>query len=135
MTGFAAFEYRMSGKWLELLIQSVAPALGVELRPLGVRDAGEIERAIAAFARSPNDGLIVTPSAPTLVHGALIVALRRGTSYRQSTTTNILSPLAALSPMALTESTRTGGRLTTSIAFSKERNRPTCRCKRPPNMN
>jgi putative ABC transport system substrate-binding protein len=101
-TGFTASEYGMSGKWLELLkqtaprvtrvgvirdpeiaagagqfgaIQSVAPTLGVELRPLGVRDAGEIERAITAFARSGNDGLIVTPSALTLVHRAVIIAL------------------------------------------------------------
>ena len=101
-TGFSGSEYGMSGKWLELLkqiaprvtrvgvvrdpeiaagagqfgaIQSVAPTFGVELRPLGVRDAGEIERAITAFARSANDGLIVTPSALTLVHRAAIIAL------------------------------------------------------------
>ena len=86
-TGFTQFEYGMSGKWLELLkeiapgvtrvavlrdpaiaagigqfgaIQAVAPSLGVELSPIDVRDAGEIERAIAAFARAPNGGLIVT---------------------------------------------------------------------------
>ena len=80
----------MSGKWLELLkeiapgvtraavlrdpaiaagigqfaaIQAVAPSLGVEVSPVDVRDAGEIERAVAAFARSPNGGLIVTASA------------------------------------------------------------------------
>jgi putative ABC transport system substrate-binding protein len=101
-TGFSAAEYGMSGKWLELLkqiaprvtrvgvvrdpeiaagagqfgaIQSVAPTFGVELHPLGVRNAGEIERAITAFARSANDGLIVTPSALTLVHRAAIIAL------------------------------------------------------------
>jgi putative tryptophan/tyrosine transport system substrate-binding protein len=101
-TGFSAAEYGMSGKWLELLkqiaprvtrvgvvrdpeiaagagqfgaIQSVAPTFGVELRPLGVRDAGEIDRAITAFARSANDGLIVTPSALTLVHRTAIIAL------------------------------------------------------------
>ena len=89
-TGFIQFEYGMSGKWLELLkeiapgvtraavlrdpaiaagigqfaaIQSVAPSLGVEVSPVNVRDAGEIERAVAAFARSPNGGLIVTASA------------------------------------------------------------------------
>ena len=89
-TGFIAFEYSMSGKWLELLkqiapsvtrvavlrdpataagigqfaaIQSVAPSLGVEVSPINVRDAGEIERAVAAFARAPNGGLIVTASA------------------------------------------------------------------------
>ena len=89
-TGFMQFEYSMSGKWLELLkeiapgvtraavlrdpaiasgigqfgaIQAVAPSLGVEVSPVNVRDAGEIERAVAAFARSPNGGLIVTASA------------------------------------------------------------------------
>ena len=80
----------MSGKWLELLkqiapgvtraavlrrsrqpsgtgqfavIQAVAPSLRVEVIPVNVRDAGEIERAVAAFARSPNGGLIVTAGA------------------------------------------------------------------------
>ena len=89
-TGFTQFEYGMSGKWLELLkeiaprvtraavlgdpaitagigqfaaIQSVAPSLGVEVSPVNVRDAAEIERALAAFARVPNGGLIVTASA------------------------------------------------------------------------
>src|SRR5262249_11417952 len=100
-TGFTAFEFGMSGKWLELLkeivprvarvavirdpeiaagagqfgaIQSVAPSLGVELRPIDPRDAGDIERAVAAFARSSNSGLIVTPSALTLVNRATIIA-------------------------------------------------------------
>jgi putative ABC transport system substrate-binding protein len=101
LTGFDQFEYSLSGKWLELLkevaprvtrvavirsptnpsgigqfaaIQTVAPSLGVELRPVDVRDAGEIERAITAFARSPADGLIVT-SAGASVRRDLIVAL------------------------------------------------------------
>ena len=43
-------------------IQAVAPSLGVEVSPVDVRDAGEIERAVAAFARAPNGGLIVTAS-------------------------------------------------------------------------
>ena len=89
-TGFMQFEYGLSGKWLELLkeiapsltraivlwdpaitagigqfaiIQSVATSAGVDVRPVNLRDAGEIERAITAFARSPNGGLIVTASA------------------------------------------------------------------------
>jgi putative tryptophan/tyrosine transport system substrate-binding protein len=101
-TGFTLWEYGIGGKWLELLkeiapgttraavirdpaiaagvglwgaIQTAAPSLGVELRPLGVRDAGEIERAIAAFARSPNGGLIVTGSTLATVHRDLIVTL------------------------------------------------------------
>jgi len=103
VTGFTPFlEFGISAKWLELLkeiaphvtrvgvirdpavatgvgqlgaIQSVAPSLGVELRPLGVRDAGEIERVIMGFARSPNDGLIVTGSTLVVVHRNLIVTL------------------------------------------------------------
>jgi putative tryptophan/tyrosine transport system substrate-binding protein len=101
-TGFMLFEYSSSGKWLELLkqiaptvtraailrdpanpagiaqfgaIQAAAQSLGVEVSPVSVRDAGEIERAIAAFARSANGGLIVTPSAGTSVHQDLIIAL------------------------------------------------------------
>jgi putative tryptophan/tyrosine transport system substrate-binding protein len=101
-TGFTAHEYGFAGKWLELLkeiapgvtraavirdpaisagiglfgaIQSVAPSLGVELSPVNVRDAGEIERAIAAFAGSGNGGLILTPSALAFVHRDLIVTL------------------------------------------------------------
>jgi putative ABC transport system substrate-binding protein len=56
-------------------IQSVAPSLGVELSPVNVRDAGEIERAIAAFANSSNAGLILTASALAFVHRNLIVTL------------------------------------------------------------
>ena len=56
-------------------IQAAAQSLGVEVSPVGIRDAGEIERAVAAFARSANGGLIVTPSAATSVHRDLIIAL------------------------------------------------------------
>jgi putative ABC transport system substrate-binding protein len=101
-TGFMQFEYGLSGKWLELLkeiapsltramvlwdpaitagigqfaiIQSVATSADVDVRPARLIDAGEIERAITAFARSPNGGLIVTASALTVVHRDLIIAL------------------------------------------------------------
>ncbi len=101
-TGFIAFEYGISAKWLELLkqiaprvtraavlrdpaitagigqfavIQSVAPSVGLEVSPVNVRDAGEIERAVTAFARSSNGGLIVTASALSLVHRDLIITL------------------------------------------------------------
>ena len=56
-------------------IQGVAPALGVELNPIGVRDVSEIERAVTAFARPPNGGLIVTGSAPAAIYRDLIVTL------------------------------------------------------------
>src|SRR3954447_1973105 len=101
-TGFTIFEYGMSGKWLELLkeivpgvtraavlrdpaiasgigqfaaVQAVAPSLGVELSPVDVRDAGEIERAVTAFARSGNGGVIVTASALATRQRDLIVTL------------------------------------------------------------
>jgi ABC-type uncharacterized transport system substrate-binding protein len=101
-TGFVNFEYGISAKWLELLkeiaprvtqaavlrdpaiaqgtgqwgaLQSVAPSFGVELRPVDVREAGEIERTITAFARGSNGGLIVTGSGLAIVHRELIIAL------------------------------------------------------------
>ena len=101
-TGFMMFEYSLCAKWLELLkeiaprvtravvlrdpaiaagigqfavIQSVAPALGVEVKPVSVRDATGIERAITAFAQSANGGLVLTASALSGVHRDLITAL------------------------------------------------------------
>ena len=56
-------------------IQAVAPSFGVELSPVGVRDAGEIERAVTAFARGSNGGLIVTGSTAALIHRHLIITL------------------------------------------------------------
>jgi ABC-type uncharacterized transport system substrate-binding protein len=101
-TGFMSFEYGMGGKWLELLkqiapgvmrvavlrdttspsgnaqlgaIQAVAPALRVEVTPVNMRDAGEIERSLAAFARAPSGGLIVTASAAANIYRDVIVTL------------------------------------------------------------
>jgi len=101
-TGFMILEYGLGGKWLELLkqiaprvtragvirdpdqpsgagqlgaIQSVAPSLGVEVTPIGVSDVGEIERGVAAFARTANGGLIVTATALGAIHRDPIVAL------------------------------------------------------------
>jgi putative ABC transport system substrate-binding protein len=101
-TGFTIFEYSMSGKWLELLkeiapgltraavlrdpgiasgigqfgaVQIVAPSMGVELSPVDVRDAGEIERAVTAFARGSNGGMIVTSSGTAIIHRQTITAL------------------------------------------------------------
>jgi putative ABC transport system substrate-binding protein len=56
-------------------IQSVSPSVAIEVSPVNMTDAGEIERAVAAFARSPNGGLIVTGSALTILHRDLIIAL------------------------------------------------------------
>src|ERR1035437_10114266 len=104
-TGFAVYEFSMGGKWLELLkeiaprltrvavirdpsvpagsglfaaIQTVAPSFGVELTSVGVRDASESERGIAAFAREPNGGLIVpVPSSVTLYRELIITLAAR----------------------------------------------------------
>src|SRR5262245_32694840 len=102
-TGFMSYKYRMGGKWVELLkqiapdvtrvavlrdattpvgavqfgvIQAVAPSLRVQVEPINMRrDAGEIERAVAAFASSANGGLILTAGALSILHGDLIVTL------------------------------------------------------------
>ena len=101
-TGFMFFEYSLSGKWLELLkeiaptvtraavlrdttqgsgtsqfavIQAVAPSLRVEVSPVNMRDAGEIERAVTTFARSVNGGLITTASGSAICHRDLIITL------------------------------------------------------------
>ena len=102
-TGFTLFEYSLSGKWLELfkeiapnltriailrdpaiaagigqfaVIQAMAPpSFGVELSPIDERDGGEIERDIAAFARAPNGGLIVTASTGAVTYRELIIML------------------------------------------------------------
>jgi len=101
-TGFLLFEYSLAGKWLELLkqvapdvtraavlrdptagagigqfavIQAVAPPLGVDVSPIDLRNAAEIERAVATFARHSNGGLIMTASALMVEHGDLIIAL------------------------------------------------------------
>jgi len=100
VTGFMNFEYSMGGKWLELLkqiapnltraavlrdtaegsgtshfaaIQAVAPSLRVDVKPFNMRDAGEIERDIGAFAHSPDGGLIVTAGAAAALHRELII--------------------------------------------------------------
>jgi putative ABC transport system substrate-binding protein len=102
VTGFMQFEYGLSGKWLELLkeiapsttqvtvirdpaltsgtgqfgaIQAVAPSLGIELKPVNVGDAKEIERAITSVGRASHGGLIVTASPLAMIHLDLIVTL------------------------------------------------------------
>ena len=101
-TGFTVFEYSIAAKWLELLkeiaprvtrvavfrelavaagpaqfsaAQTVAPSLGMELRPVDTRDAGEIERTVTAFAQGSNGGLLVTGSSSSTLHRNLIITL------------------------------------------------------------
>jgi putative ABC transport system substrate-binding protein len=102
VTGFMQFEFSLSGKWLELIkqiapnvtrvavlrdpmlgsgtsqfavIQAMAPSLRVEVSPINSRDAGEIERAVEAFARAPNGGMVVTAGAAPSVHRDLIIGI------------------------------------------------------------
>ena len=146
ITGFMTSEYSLSGKGLELLkevapgvkraavlrnaaspagigqftaIQTVAPSLGVEVNAINVRDAGEIERAVAAFARSANGGLIVTTSASATVHGDLIITL----AARHKLPAGPITSTSTALPPAM------------SIASSRVRNPPTCRCRHRPSTN
>ena len=102
VTGFAPFEFGIGGKWLEVLkeiapgvrrtavlrdatqvsgggqwgaIQAVAPSLGIEVQPIGMRNADEIEHGVSAFARAPNAGLILTAGTLSVVHQKLIIGL------------------------------------------------------------
>jgi putative ABC transport system substrate-binding protein len=102
ITGFMSYEFSIAGKWLELLkeiapgvtrvavlrdasqafatslfaaMQAVAPSLGVEVIPVNLRNAAEIERSVESFARSPNGGLIPVSSAAAVRHRDLIIAL------------------------------------------------------------
>jgi putative ABC transport system substrate-binding protein len=102
VTGFMSYEFSAGGKWLELLkqiapnvtraavlrdstqgggtamfaaIQALAPLLRMQVTPINTRDAGEIESGIAAFARSPNGGLIATPSSTTAFHRKLVIMM------------------------------------------------------------
>jgi putative tryptophan/tyrosine transport system substrate-binding protein len=99
-TGFMIFEFSVGGKWLELLkqiapsvtraavlrtqgsgasqfaaIQTAAPLLRVEVNPVSMRDAGEIEQGVTAFARAPDGGLIVTGTLAATLHRNLIITL------------------------------------------------------------
>src|SRR5499433_113542 len=101
-TGFTSFEFEMGGKWLEVLkeiapqvtraavlrdplitagmgylaaIHALAPSIGVQVAPIDVRHSSDIERAIAAFARTPNSGLIVTADPAAIVHREAIIML------------------------------------------------------------
>jgi putative ABC transport system substrate-binding protein len=154
-TGFTSADYSMSGKWLERLnqmapnvaragvirdpdqvsgggqlgaIQAVAHLFGMEARPIGVRDAEEIESAIVEFARQPNGGLIVTTSALAQIHRELIITLAARHRlpavypYRLFVTSGGLMPYGS-PPVS---STSTDVRRGMSIASSRARSPPTC---------
>jgi putative tryptophan/tyrosine transport system substrate-binding protein len=162
-TGFIAYEFSIAGKWLELLkdiaprvtrvavlrdpfvpagsggfaaIQTVAPSLGVELTPIGVASPDEIEGGLKAFARSANDGLImVGPPSSVQLHRDLIIALAARYRLPAVYSSVTFPPSGASSPTRLKRSTSIGARQATSIASSRERSPPTCRCRRQPNTS
>ena len=152
----------MSGKWLELLkeiaprvtraavlrdpavasgigqfgaVQIVAPSLGVELSPVDMRDAREIERAVTAFARGSNGGLIVTGSAAAIVHRDLIITLAARHQLPAVYFDRYFVAAGGLISYGPDLSTSTGARPATSIASSRARSQPTCRCRRRPSTS
>jgi len=160
ITGFSSFEYSMSGKWAELLkqiapnvtralvlrdptsaagigqfaaVRSVAQSINVELMPVNVRDTDEIERHVAAFARSSNGGMIVT-SGGTGARRKLIISLASRHKlpsvypYRYYA---VDGGLVTYGPNTLDPVRRAAGYVDRILA----RNRPTCRCRRRPSMS
>jgi putative tryptophan/tyrosine transport system substrate-binding protein len=162
-TGFSAFEYSLSGKWLELLkeiapnltrvavvrdsslaagigqyaaIQAVAsPSLRVELAPIDVKDTAEMERDIIAFAREQNGGLIVTGSLAAVMHRKLIIALALQHRLPNVYPFRYYPTSGGLASYGpdVIDVHRRAAAM--SIAFSKERSPPTCPCKRLPSTS
>ena len=143
----------MSGKWLELLkqiapqmtrvgvirdpgqisgggqlgaVQAVAPLFGVGFNALGVRDAGEIERAVTAFAREPNGGLIVTTSALAQIHRDLIIKLAARHRLPAVYPYRLFVTGGGLMSYGPDRRSVSAARRLTSIASSRARNPPTC---------
>jgi putative ABC transport system substrate-binding protein len=159
-TGFTPYEFGFAAKWLELLkeiaprvtrvavvrdltigpahlsaIQAVAPSFGVELSAVGVPDVGEIERTVAALARSSNAGLIVTPSTSALIHRDLITMLTARHRLPAVYSFRYFVTAGGLISTAPIRSTCTGAPPATLTASSRERSQPTCRCRRRPSMS
>ena len=153
-TGFRNFEYGLSAKWLELLkqiapgvtrvavlrdptagagngqfgaIQTAAQALGVEVNPVNMRDASEIERAVTTFARAPNGGLIVPGSALANFHRDLIIALAAAPNLPAAyANRSYVTAGGLISYGVQTGLTNTVAWPAMSIASSRARSRPIC---------
>ena len=155
-TGFTSFEFGLAGKWLELLkqivpgatraavirdpglsagigqfaaIQSMAPSLGVDVVPVNVRDPGEIERALAAFVRPANSGLIVTGSALTVIHRNLIIDVAARHKLPAVYYESSFAHAGGLISYGLISWISIAAQPATSIASSRARNRQTYRCR------
>ena len=161
-TGFMTFEYNLSGKWLELLkeiapgvtraavlrdptvitrtsqfaaIQAVAPSLSVEVNPINVRDAGEIEHAVTAFARSSNGGLIVTTGGLAQLHRDLIITLAARHKLPAVYYERFFVAGGGLLSYGADYIDQYRHAAATSIAFSRARSRPICQCRHRPSTN
>jgi putative ABC transport system substrate-binding protein len=162
-TGFTVWaEFGTSGKWLELLkqvaphvtrvavlrdptipagigqtgaIQSVAPSLGVQVSPVGVRDSGEIERSISAFAREANGGLIVLGAPLAIMQRELISTLAIRHRLPAVYPTRLFVAAGGLISYGSNSIDPYGGRRPTSIAFSRARSRPICQCRIRPSSS
>jgi putative ABC transport system substrate-binding protein len=147
VTGFMTTEYTVGGKWLELLkeiapsvthlavlrdptqgsgtsqfavIQALAPSFRVQVNPVSTREAAEIDRSVAALARSPNGGLIATAGAASLVHRDRIIGLVAA------------GGLVSYGADYIDQFRRAASYVTAS---SRARKLPTCRCKRQPSSS
>jgi putative ABC transport system substrate-binding protein len=156
VTGFMQFEYSLSGKWLGLLkelapdvtraavlrdaaspggigqfavIQAAAPTLGLDVSPVNVREASEIENGVAEFARSSNGGLIVTASASSVVHRKLIITLAAKHKLPAVYFQPQFATEGALSLMEAIRSSNTGAQLSMLIAYSKVTSLSIYRCR------
>jgi putative ABC transport system substrate-binding protein len=152
-----AFEYSLSGKRLELLkqiapgvtraavlrdptqgsgnsefaaVQTVAPSLRVEVNPVNLRDPDEFEHAVAAFARAPDGGLIVTAGPAARRHRDLIVALAARHKLPAVYNESSFAAVGGLISYGPISPTSTAARPATSTASSRARSQPICRCRR-----
>ena len=162
ITGFMAFEYAISGKWLELLkqivpnlsraavlrdaaiptgiaqlgiIQAVAPAFHVEIIQVNLRDSANIEQAIAAFARSSNGGLIITAGPPSYNHRNLIIRLaaeRRLPAIYFDRAFVAAGGLISYGPDLIDQFRRAAEYVNRIL---KGEIRPRCLCRRPPSLS
>jgi putative ABC transport system substrate-binding protein len=162
VTGFTQFEFGLSAKCLELLreiapqvtrvgivrevegqvgvaqwavIAAAASPLGVELSPINVRADGETERAVVEFARDSNDGLIVVVSSIATIQRDLLVKLAARHRLPAVCPYRFFVDAGGLIHTGRTCSMAIAARPPTSIASSRARSQPTCRCRRQPSMN
>ena len=160
-TGFITFEYGISAKWLELL-KEIAPGVKQwrsfaiptsplersiwcdavcgtvvrgRVRPVDVRDAPAIERAITGFASTANGGLIVTGSAAAVVHRELIVRLAAQYKLPGVYAGRLYPAVGGLMSLGPNFADQFRQAAATSTASSRARSRRTCRCSRRPNMS